>query len=188
MLKKLLNGCLVALLVLSLAGCSSNEDEQENVSSVNDTSYQEDEGIGDFDQNSIPSVEIRFGDNGEAFEIDFEKNETALTLARNITDDGRRLPIYNYDDFEGYEYFQYYDIPSSYDIPDDPQQVNSQKAGEIYYSSPNRVMLFYQDANISGMYTKVGEIKNTEGLYDAVVNNPVLEGWGNKIVNIQYAE
>lgn len=188
MLKKLMNLCLVTILALSIVGCSSNNDEQENVSTTNDTSYSVDDEMGNFDQNSIPTVELRFGDDSEVFNINFERNETALTLARNITDSGRRLPIYNYDNFEGYEYFQYYDIPSSYDIPDNPQQVNSQRAGEIYYSSPNRVILFYQDANIPGMYTKVGEIENIDGLKEAVENNPVVEGWSNKIISLQYAD
>lgn len=187
MLKKFVNLCLIGILTLSIVGCSSNDDGTENETSTNDTSYVSDSEEENFDQNSIPTVQLSFGDEGKTFDITFERNETALTLARNITTSGRRLPIYDYDNFEGYEYFQYYDIPSSYEIPDNPQQVDSQKAGEIYYSSPNRVILFYQDANISGMYTKVGEIEDIDGLREAVEDNPVVEGWGNKIINLQYA-
>ena len=47
-------------------------------------------------------------------------------------------------------------------------------------------MVFYRDANIEGQFTKIGEITNTSGLRNAVENNPVLQGWGNKIVVIEY--
>lgn len=190
MLKKLIKLCLSGLLVFTIAGCSSNDENDissDNNTSSNDYSYSDETEVT-FDQNSIPKVQLRLGDDGETFDITFERNETALTLVRNITSSGRRLPIYDYDNFEGYEYFQYYDIPSTYDIPSNPQRVTSQKAGEIYYSAPNRVVLFYQDANIEGMYTKIGEIENTDGLREAVENNPVLEGWGNKIINLEYVQ
>lgn len=49
-------------------------------------------------------------------------------------------------------------------------------------------MIFYRDVNIEGYFTKVGEIQNTEGLTEAVENNPVLEGWGNKLVLLNYAD
>ena len=59
-----------------------------------------------------------------------------------------------------------------------------EKAGEVYYSEPNRIVLFYHDGEISGEYTLVGRFEVTEEFTSAVENNPVLEGWGNKIVNI----
>lgn len=82
---------------------------------------------------------------------------------------------------------QYYDIHSRYDIPSNAQTVTSEKAGEVYYSAPNRIVLFYQDAKVSGEYTKVGCFDDTENFRSAVVNNPVLEGWGNKLVLIESA-
>lgn len=45
-------------------------------------------------------------------------------------------------------------------------------------------MLFYHDGEISGEYTLVGHFDATEEFVAAVENNPVLEGWGNKIVSI----
>ena len=118
----------------------------------------------------------------------FENNDTALTIARNIGADGRNLPIYDYDNFENYEVMQYYDIPSSYSIPALAQTINQQKAGEVYYMAPNRVVLFYQDANIPGEYTKIGTIEEAEKLKSAIENNPVQEGWGNKLILIRFAE
>ena len=80
---------------------------------------------------------------------------------------------------------QSYDIPSRYEIPSDPETVDSEKAGEVYYSDPNRIILFFGDAEMTGEYTKVGYFDYTEEFREAVENNPVLEGWGNKIVLIK---
>ena len=148
-----------------------------------DSDYEQDD---EFSNGDIPNVEIKFGNNSKTFTAVMENNQTAIQLVRNITGSGRNLPIYNYDNFEGYEYFQYYDVPSSYKIPSNPTQVTSEKAGEIYYSSPNRVIIFYQDANITGNYTKIGQIEDVNGLKKAVEDNPVLQGWGNKLVLINY--
>ena len=95
------------------------------------------------------------------------------------------MPIYEDDDDVDYDVMQYYDIPSRYDIPSAPEKVTSVKAGEVYYSDPNRIVLFYQDAEISEEeYTPVGHFDATDEFVKAVKNNPVLEGWGNKIVLI----
>lgn len=40
-------------------------------------------------------------------------------------------------------------------------------------------------AQVSGEYTKVGYFDFTEEFKSAVENNPVVEGWGNKLVFIQ---
>lgn len=52
------------------------------------------------------------------------------------------------------------------------------------YSIPIRIVLYYQDAGINEQYTRIGTFDATEEFVDAVVNNPVLEGWGNQIVII----
>lgn len=183
-MKKLLKLCLLCTLVITLVACTTEKENESVIDTNNITSSDE----LSFDQDSIPQATIQFGDEGQPFTITFENNETALFLARNITSAGRRLPIYHYDDFENYEYFQYYDVPSSYSIPSQVETVSSQEAGDIYYMAPNRIMLFYRDAHIEGEMTKVGHIDNVEGLQSAVEDNPVLEGWTNKIVVIQYAE
>lgn len=53
---------------------------------------------------------------------------------------------------------QYYDILSCYDIPDGSKSISAEKGGDVYYSHPNRIMLFYHDAEIEGEYTKIGTI------------------------------
>lgn len=68
------------------------------------------------------------------------------------------------------------------------KQLLPEKAGEVYYSDPNRIILFFGDAEVTREYTKVGYFDYTEEFKTAVENNPVLEGWGNKIVLINSAK
>ena len=63
-------------------------------------------------------------------------------------------------------------------------QVTKVKAGEVYYSHPNRIILFYHDATVNMQLTKIGQIEGTAEFSKAVEENPVLEYWGNKIVTI----
>lgn len=41
---------------------------------------------------------------------------------------------------------------------------------------------------MTGEYTRVGTIEDSEAFRSAVKENPVLEGWGNKIVHIDSGE
>lgn len=52
----------------------------------------------------------------------------------------------------------------------------------------NRIILFYGGAEVTGEYTLVGYFNDTEEFRSAVEDNPVLEGWGNKIVQISNGE
>lgn len=127
------------------------------------------------------ALSIRFGT--DTFTLILENNETASYLAAFAETSEMSLPVYHFDDFDGYEYMQYYQIPSRYEIPAKLTRVTSAKAGEVYYAD-NRVILFYQDAEIDGNYIKIGTIENTTGLQTAVEQNPVVEGWGNKVISI----
>lgn len=127
-------------------------------------------------------LEVRFGDEGEPFMMSLEDNETAAAIARYVGTTDWRLPIYENDADADYNVMQYYDVSSRYDIPSNPETITSEKAGEVYYSDPNRIILFYRDAEITGEYTKIGTFDPTEEFVTAVEENPVLEGWGNKIV------
>lgn len=132
---------------------------------------------------SDATLKVRFGDNGDPFTLYLYDNETAA-IARHVGTADWRLPIYHYDDYTNWEIMQYYDIPSRYDIPSNPERVTAVKAGAVYYSEPNRIILFYGDGEVSSEYTPVGYISCSQAFVDAVEGNPVLEGWGNKIVNI----
>lgn len=173
---------LSMLLVLSLAACSekSSNSDREVPQQTTGTVSGGTEGQDD----SASTLTVRFGHGGDAFDLSLEDNDTAAAIARHVGTADWNLPIYHYDDYDGWEVFQYYDIPSRYEIPSNAETVTSEKAGDVYYSEPNRIVLFYHDGEISGEYTLVGHFDATEEFISAVENNPVLEGWGNKIVSI----
>ena len=141
---------------------------------------------GEESENDISTTEltVNFGDRGNSFILYLYDNDTARAIARHVGTAEWRLPIYHYDDYENWEVMQYYDIPSRYEIPSAPETITEEAAGTVYYSEPNRILLFYGDAEVSGEYTPVGYFDNTDEFRSAVENNPVLEGWGNKIVRI----
>lgn len=180
-----------------LAGCGKTE-ENSSVSTAASRSATEgqdggsDRTVDGFEEGAVSAeataLEVRFGDDGDPFIMQLENNTTASAIARHVGTSDWRLPIYHYDDFENWEVMQYYDIPSRYEIPSNAETVTSEKAGEVYYSEPNRIILFYQDGEITGEYTKIGTIEDTEEFREAVENNPVLDGWSNKIVLINSIE
>lgn len=132
----------------------------------------------------IPDLTVRFGREGEPFTMKMEDNETAVQIVRYVGQSDWNLPIYHYDDFEDAEVMQYYDIPSRYVISSDPQTITSEQAGEVYYSEPNRILLFYRDAEITAPMVLIGRFDATEEWAEAVESNPVQEGWGNKIISL----
>lgn len=186
----------------------NNTDIQNSEETKNDTETQNDidaqNDIGESFTSEIPTSEdntnigaiagstassfqlaVTFGDSGDAFSMHlYDNNETAAVIAEYVGSTGWRLPIYESDDNVNYDVMQYYDIPSRYEIPSNPQQITEAKAGEVYYSDPNRVILFYGDAEISDEYTLIGYFDPTEEFVSAVRENPILEGWANKIIQI----
>lgn len=197
-LKKAMGMAAVIMLsVAVLGGCGQDEENQDTGStsqSVSDAGGSSDEGT---EQNTVSGsteesptasgvseLEVRFGDDGAPFMMRLSDNETASAIARYVGTSDWRLPIYERDDDADYDVMQYYDVSSRYDIPSNPETVTSEKAGDVYYSDPNRIVLFYHDAEITGEYTKIGTFDPTEEFVTAVEENPVLEGWGNKIVQI----
>lgn len=190
---------LVLVLIISVfAGCSSqpannnnNESHPSNNSGVvSNHSPSSDSDSDDESESGTTATElvVRFGDRGEPFIMHLYDNDTAKAIARHVGTADWRLPIYNYEGYENWEVMQYYDIPSRYEIPSNPQTVTEEAAGTVYYSEPNRIVLFYGDAEVTGEYTPVGYFDNTEEFRSAVEDNPVLEGWGNKIVQISDGE
>ena len=184
---------LFLLTTVMLSGCGES-DGTENRNTGNTAAVSQENQTSD--GNSAVStdgqdktadnkeLEVRFGDKGNPFMLQLNDSDTAAAIARYVGTSDWRLPIYEYDEDADYDVLQYYDIPSSYDIPSNPEKVTSVKAGEVYYSDPNRIVLFYQDAEVSEEYTPVGQFDATDEFVEAVKNNPVLEGWGNKIVLI----
>lgn len=128
-------------------------------------------------------LSVRFGDSDD-FTLYLYDNTTADDIARHVGTSAWNLPIYHFDDYDNWEKFQYYDVNRRYKITDLHESITSEKGGEVYYSHPNRIILFYQDAEIPAEYTPVGYIPFSQDLVDAVEDNPVVEGWGNKMVRI----
>lgn len=192
MTKRLFALLLMAAMTFSLAACSGGNEtgdtDSQGPAGVTDSSNGASGGTADNTSEAITELTVRFGCGGDPFTLYLEDNETAAAIAEYVGQTAWQLPIYHYDDFEGWEVMQYYDIPSRYDIPSTPESVTSEAAGEVYYSDPNRIILFYQDGEISGDYTLVGHFEATEEFVSAVEENPVLEGWGNKIVQISAEE
>lgn len=168
-----------------MTGCS----KEENKNASTDTKTIEASGNGT-ETTQVPftgKLEVSFGQEGEPFTMNLYDNETARAISGYVGTSDWNLPIYHYDDYENYEVMQYYDIPDHYEIPSDQKTVTSQKAGEVYYSEPNRIVLFYKDAQITGEYTRLGYFDATGAFVSAVENNPVVEGWSNKLVCIRPA-
>lgn len=201
----------IALSASLLAGCGQSNRDAESVRDTVSIGEERTEaqrpesnaGTGDFSENSTDTgnmenqtggdqatesggtqLEVRFGDSGEPFMMTLLDNETAAAVARYVGTSDWRLPIYERDADADYSVLQYYDIPSRYEIPSNSETVTEAKAGDVFYSDPNRIVLFYHDAEISAEYTKIGTFEATEEFITAVEENPVLEGWGNKIIQI----
>lgn len=163
---------------LALTGCEQSGSNQNSTGNKNPITANNNSSA------KVTELKVCFGDAGKNFTLHLYDNDTAAAIARHVGTADWRLPIYHYDDYDNWEVMQYYDIPSRYDIPSNSETVTSEKAGEVYYSTPNRIVLFYGDADVTGEYTKVGYFDFTEEFKSAVENNPVLQGWGNKIVLI----
>lgn len=174
--------CVTLISGILLTGCGNSP---SSVLPTEDNSGEEKNN--DMKQSKTELV-VRFGDRGAPFILHLYDNETAAAIARHVGTSNWRLPIYHYDDYDNWEVMQYYDIPSRYEIPSAPEQITEEKAGTVYYSEPNRIILFYQDAEVPAEYTPVGYFDFTDDFLQAVQDNPVLEGWGNKIVQISEGE
>jgi hypothetical protein len=175
----------ISVLTETTEEIAENRDEEKEPSKRDSLAEEAESPAANSDSTVSPTqLEVCFGDDGEPFILHLYDNDTAAAIARHVGTASWRLPIYHYDDYDNWEIMQYYDIPSRYEIPSDAEPVTSEKAGEVYYSDPNRVILFYGDGEIPGEYTKVGYFDDTEEFREAVRNNPALEGWNTKMVLI----
>lgn len=165
MKKKMTAFVLMISIAAAVAGCGRDENDagdglaQTENAGRNEASGSNDGESQDFSQVDTTALEVHFGDNGAPFTIELEDNDTARAVAYHVGTSDWRLPIYDYDNFKGWEYMQYYDIPSRYEIPSGAETVTSIKAGDA-----------------------------TDEFVKAVEENPVLEGWSNKIVLISDGE
>ena len=161
---------------------SGQTDAEGNTGTTDSVSAESDSRSG------MPGMTMQFGYDGPIYTVELEDNDTAATLADFAVRGEYNLPIYTYENYENEDVLQFYDIPSRYEIPDEPQHYTEEKAGELYYSYPNRVILFYQDAQIEGDYTKIGTLTTTEGLVDAVRDNEPLEYWDCLVIPVRVTQ
>ncbi|MCM1560564.1 MAG: cyclophilin-like fold protein [Butyrivibrio sp.] len=166
----------------------SSESSDSSAPPSEDVSAENSSAAEDDTDRQAAELTAQFGYGGKSFTLYLYDNDTAAAIARHVGTSSWNLPIYHYDDFDNWEVMQYYDIPSRYEIPSAPEEITEEKAGEVYYSEPNRIILFYHDAEVSAEYTPVGYFDATDEFIETVENNPVLEGWGNKIISIGIAE
>ena len=132
----------------------------------------------------IATCQVQFGDESDVYSVHLLDNDTAVALYRAIPESGLNLPIYTFDGYEGWEVMTFYDIPSRFDIPSEPVRYETQQSGQLYYSAPNRLMLFYGDAEMPGDYVLLGYIEDSEAFRADVANNQPLEFWGNKLIMV----
>ncbi|MDE6844412.1 MAG: hypothetical protein K2J99_01410 [Lachnospiraceae bacterium] len=161
-------------------------DEAEE--STDEAGSETDSASTESSQSDMPGMTMQFGYDGPIYTVELENNDTAATLADFAARGEYNLPIYTYENYENEDVLQFYDIPSRYEIPDDAQHYTEEKAGELYYSYPNRVILFYQDAQIEADYTKIGTLTTTEGLVDAVRDNEPLRDWNCLVIPVRVTE
>ena len=179
---------LLTAVSMIMASCSQEDMQTEARTTVPESTSLTAENTAETDNendvNSEKILNVTFGYGGKTFEMKMENNYTANAIVNYVGTADWNLPIYHYDDYDNWEVMQYYDIPKKYDIPDGSESIAAEKGGEVYYSHPNRIILFYHDADVTGEYTKIGTIEYTDEFVKAVEENPVLEGWGNKIVSV----
>ncbi|MCD8237887.1 MAG: hypothetical protein LUC92_00915 [Clostridiales bacterium] len=156
---------------------TGTEEEEEEISEDEEAEAEEEAA------EPITEVYVSFGDS-EFFTLHLYDNETAATIGAFAAMEDWQLPIYHYDDYENWEVMQYYEIPSSYEIPTNPETVTEEAAGSVYMSEDNEILLFYKDAEVEGEFTPLGYFDWSEEFVDAVENNPVVEGWDNKLIHI----
>lgn len=160
----------------------------EAAESAGETGSEAESAATESSQNDMPGMTMQFGYDGPIYTVELEDNDTAATLVDYAARGEYNLPIYTYENYENEDILQFYDIPSRYEIPDEAQHYTEEKAGELYYSYPNRVILFYQDAQIEGDYTKIGTLTTTEGLVDAVRDNEPLRDWDCLVIPVHVTE
>ncbi|MCD8089597.1 MAG: hypothetical protein LUD81_03065 [Clostridiales bacterium] len=167
---------------ITITGTAETEEEiSEDISDNEETETTEDSE--EEAAEPITEVYVSFGDS-EFFTLHLYDNETAATIGAFAAMEDWQLPIYHYDDYENWEVMQYYEIPSSYEIPTNPETVMIEAAGSVYMSEDSEILLFYKDAEVEGEYTPIGYFDWSEEFVDAIENNPVVEGWDNKLIHI----
>ena len=132
---------LMALLLVSMAACSSENDSPNTGQSAsagngqstpNDNDSQTSESNGAENESPVATeMYVSFGDAGEEFTLHLYENETAAAIARHVGTDDWRLAIYHYEDYEKWGVMEDYDIPRRYENSSNSGSGASLQAGTV---------------------------------------------------------
>lgn len=149
---------LLVTISIMFISCSSNtNDVSQNESEVVINSSTDSES-----SNNYLRLGIGIGTNGPVYNATIYNNDTGKYLLSQITGNTMLLPS-SYDQ-DGV--LKYYDMPRN--APTNPEEIEDVKAGEILLDGGDRLLLFYEDTNYSGNFTKVGYIEDVSGFASSV--------------------
>ena len=103
---------MVSIAVISIAaavtGCGRDDNDAGDDSHAHTENAGRNEASGpndgesqDFSQVDTTALEVHFGDNGAPYTFQLQDNDTARAVAYHVGTSDWRLPIYDYDNFEG---------------------------------------------------------------------------------------
>ena len=179
---------ILSTLVLSNIGCANSVNQvpmgtsNNIVSSITTETTQ----IAKTDNETFSgkTLNVKLGYDGKTYVLELFNNQTAEDIYNHVSLATWNLPIYEFSGYDNADKYQYYDIPSRYKVTSNPESINLEQVGDVYYSEPNRMIMFFRNAEIPVNYTKVGKIKIDNDFTKNVEENPTLQGWGNKMIII----
>lgn len=155
------------LLVLSFAftasGCGKTTDNSSEVEPLTQQASSETaESQMDESEDVSLRIGVGIGVDGPVFNATLYDTDTSDYLISQIRGETMLLPL-SYDQ-EGVA--KYYDMPQK--APEHAEQVESVRAGEILLDGGDRLIVYYQNTEVNGSYTKVGQIEDPAGFAQAV--------------------
>lgn len=179
---------ILSTLVLSNVGCANSVNQVPMGTSNNIVSSIATETTQiaktDYETFSGKTLNVKLGYDGKTYVLELFNNQTAEDIYNHVSLATWNLPIYEFSGYDNADKYQYYDIPSRYKVTSNPESINIEQVGDVYYSEPNRMIMFFRNAEIPVNYTKVGKIKIDNDFTKNVEENPTLQGWGNKMIII----
>ena len=179
---------ILSTLVLSNIGCANSVNQvpmgtSNNIVSSITTETTQIAKTG-YETFSGKTLNVKLGYEGKTYVLELFNNQTAEDIYNHVSLATWNLPIYEFSGYDNADKYQYYDIPSRYKVTSNPESINIEQVGDVYYSEPNRMIMFFRNAEIPVNYTKVGKIKIDNDFTKNVEENPTLQGWGNKMIII----
>lgn len=113
---------------------------------------------------AIPDVHVRFGTT--EFDVVLYDSATKELLMSQLSPSEMMLPTsYDMDNV-----CKYYDIPSRYlsYMGIVTEEITEVQAGDMLINEDGRLFLYYEDAEISGDYMRVGYVKDMTGIAEAL--------------------